>query len=117
MAKKTPREPQIVSEWYHRLEYGYPVPFLNRDALVKRVDEALLPLGVYSRGRFGAWKYEVANQDHSCMQGVEAVDNMLFGAEETTYRYPSVVNSHHGEGRRPPRGKRAASDAPASSSS
>lgn len=91
---------KIVSEWYHRLEYGYPVPFLGRDELVQKVDEALLPLGIYSRGRFGGWKYEVANQDHSCMQGVEAIDSMLFGAEETTYRYPSVVNSHHGTGRR-----------------
>ena len=108
---------QIVSEWYDRIEYGYPVPFLNRDELVKKVDEALLPLNVYSRGRFGAWKYEVANQDHSCMQGVEAVDHMLFGTEETTYRYPSVVNSHQGLGRRPINKGRGAEASSSSSSS
>jgi len=41
-------------------------------------------LGVYSRGRFGAWRYEVSNQDHSLMQGVEWVDRLLKGAIETS---------------------------------
>merc|ERR1712225_214617 len=40
--------------------------------------------GIWSRGRFGAYRYEVANQDHSFMQGVEAVDGILFGAPEMT---------------------------------
>lgn len=35
--------------------------------------------GIWSRGRFGSYKYEVANQDHSLMLGVEAADNVLFG--------------------------------------
>lgn len=30
---------------------------------------------------FGAYKYEVANQDHSLMLGVECVDNIMFGTE------------------------------------
>ena len=57
----------VLSTFHRRLEYGYPTPFLGRDELVHEVDEALRPRGVYSRGRFGAWKYEVANQDHSFM--------------------------------------------------
>jgi|TARA_B110000208_G_scaffold141572_1_gene170863 hypothetical protein len=48
---------------------------------------------VLSRGRFGSWKYEVANQDHSCMLGVEAVDNVLFGSEEKTLFAPDLVNA------------------------
>ena len=33
------------------------------------------------RRRFGSYKYEVANQDHSLMLGVECVDNILFGTQ------------------------------------
>lgn len=33
------------------------------------------------------------------MQGVEGIDHILFGTEETTYRYPSVVNASRGKGR------------------
>jgi hypothetical protein len=40
---------------------------------------------VFSRGRFGAWKYEVSNQDHSLMQGVEVVNRLITGTAERTY--------------------------------
>jgi hypothetical protein len=36
-------------------------------------------------GRFGAWLYEIGNRDHSCMQGVEWVDHVLFDTPETTW--------------------------------
>jgi protoporphyrinogen oxidase len=92
-----PDAARIVSCWHRRLEYGYPTPFLGRDVLLQTIDPELCGLGMWSRGRFGAWKYEVANQDHCFMQGVEAIDHILFGAEETTYRFPAVVNA----GKRP----------------
>ncbi len=41
--------------------------------------------GIWSRGRFGAWLYEIGNMDHSCMQGVEWVDHVLSGAPETVW--------------------------------
>ena len=44
-------------------------------------------MSVYSRGRFGGWKYEVSNQDHSFMQGVEVVNQILLGKPEQTFRY------------------------------
>jgi len=84
---------EIVSIYYRRLEHGYPTPCLQRDPVL---NEALPWLkntyDIWSRGRFGAYKYEVANQDHSCCMGVEAVDNILFGAKEFTLFYPSLTN-------------------------
>ena len=76
----------ILSRWHARLEHGYPTPWLGRDEVLGAVEPALAAAGIYSRGRFGAWKYEVSNQDHSAMQGVEAVDHILLGTPETTVR-------------------------------
>lgn len=76
---------QVVSRWHRRLEHGYPTPWLGRDAVLHPVDAALREGGVFSRGRFGAWKYEVSNQDHSLMQGVEVVNYLLRGTPERTY--------------------------------
>ncbi|MBX7166442.1 MAG: FAD-dependent oxidoreductase [Pirellulales bacterium] len=81
-----------VTLWRERLEYGYPTPFVGRDELLARVDSRLKALSIYSRGRFGGWKYEVSNQDHSLMQGVEWVEHVLAGGEETTYYDPDTVN-------------------------
>jgi protoporphyrinogen oxidase len=83
---------EIVSVFYIRLEKGYPTPHLNRDKVLNEALPWLKEKDVWSRGRFGAWKYEVANQDHSMMQGVEAVDSMLYGAPEMTLEYPDIVN-------------------------
>jgi hypothetical protein len=78
-------EVQPASVWYRRMERGYPTPWLGRDAVLDAVQPELERHDVYSRGRFGAWKYEVSNQDHSVMQGVEAVGRILRGTEEFTF--------------------------------
>ncbi len=75
----------VASVWHRRLEHGYPTPWLGRDGVLHPIDAALRALDIYSRGRFGAWKYEVSNQDHSLMQGVEVVDLLLAGTPERTY--------------------------------
>jgi protoporphyrinogen oxidase len=87
-----PPSTDVVSLWHRRLEHGYPTPFLGRDDVLGRVLPALEACGVYSRGRFGAWKYEVSNQDHSFMQGVEAVERILGIGDEPTLRHPHAVN-------------------------
>lgn len=79
--------------WHRRLPYGYPVPTLGRDAALQRLLLELASHGVLSRGRFGAWKYEVSNQDHSFMQGVEAVDRLRRGDREPTLETPGLVNA------------------------
>lgn len=83
----------ILSKWHRVLPYGYPVPTIDRDQVVQEVLADLEQLRILSRGRFGAWKYEVSNQDHSFMQGVEAVDRILFGWEEPTLSRPNLVNA------------------------
>ncbi len=75
----------VVSTWHHRLEHGYPTPWLGRDSVLAPIEKELRAAGVLSRGRFGAWKYEVSNQDHSFMQGVEAVNHLIQGESERTY--------------------------------
>lgn len=62
----------------------YPVPTLERDAALRIIQPWLEAHGIYSRGRFGAWKYEVGNMDHSFMQGVEVVERILESKPERT---------------------------------
>jgi protoporphyrinogen oxidase len=75
---------QIVSRYLIDIPYSYPVPSLWRDRALSVIQPWLESQGVYSRGRFGAWKYEVGNMDHSFMQGVEVAERILTGKEERT---------------------------------
>ncbi|XP_038060542.1 uncharacterized protein LOC119731445 [Patiria miniata] len=83
----------VVSKHYRRLDHGYPVPSLKRDMILDTIQPWLKIKDIYSRGRFGGWRYEVANQDHSFMQGVEAVDKFLSNVPELTYPDPNLANS------------------------
>lgn len=76
----------IASTWSMHVDYGYPVPTLQRDPALQRLIPYLEGLDIYSRGRFGGWKYEVANMDHSVMQGVEWAERMVRGDQEKTYK-------------------------------
>jgi hypothetical protein len=87
---------QIVSQWSYVAEHGYPTPSLQRNALLSKIEPELKKAGVGSRGRFGAWKYEVSNQDHSFMQGVEWVNSVLFDVPELTVRFPDTANAMWG---------------------
>lgn len=74
----------IVSRWHYRASYAYPTPTVDRDEVLARVIPWLEERGIFSRGRFGMWKYEVSNTDHSLMQGVELANRLLLGDAETT---------------------------------
>uniref|UniRef100_A0A7E4ZRL3 Amino_oxidase domain-containing protein n=1 Tax=Panagrellus redivivus TaxID=6233 RepID=A0A7E4ZRL3_PANRE len=60
-----PSAEQITNVWTRILDYGYPIPTTNRKTELARATEALEKHDIYSRGRFGAWKYETSNQDCS----------------------------------------------------
>jgi protoporphyrinogen oxidase len=84
---------EVVSRWHHREQHGYPTPFAGRDEVLAAIRPALEAERIYSRGRFGAWKYEVSNQDHSFMQGVELVDYLFDGTAQVTIDDPDLANS------------------------
>ena len=74
----------IVDLWHFEADYSYPTPSVERDDILNRVVPWLEEKDVYSRGRFGIWKYEVSNTDHSLMQGVELANRLLLDEPETT---------------------------------
>jgi protoporphyrinogen oxidase len=73
---------RIVSRHHRLISYSYPIPTLNRDRALGVLQPALMKQKIYSRGRFGAWRYEVGNMDHSVMMGVEAANHILAGEPE-----------------------------------
>ena len=83
----------VLSTWSYRAHYGYPTPALGRDAALNAIQPELQKRDIYSRGRFGGWKYEVSNQDHSLMQGVELVNSLKLGVPEVTYWFPGTANN------------------------
>lgn len=83
----------LVSTFYKKYEYGYPTPTIGLEKYRSEIGADLRKLGIFSRGRFGAYLYQVSNQDHSVMQGVQVIDNILFGATETVLNCPDYVNS------------------------
>jgi protoporphyrinogen oxidase len=68
-------------------EYTYPIPSLERDKALATVHPWLESQDIYSRGRFGAWRYEVGNMDHSVAQGVEWVNRIVLGDRENELTY------------------------------
>ena len=78
---------EVESRYELNVDYGYPVPCLERDQVLRTVQPWLEERGIYSRGRFGGWKYEVANMDHSVMQGVEWAEHMVLQHPEKTYTW------------------------------
>jgi protoporphyrinogen oxidase len=84
---------QIESIWSYQTEYGYPTPSLERDSILEKVIPHLDSKNIFSRGRFGGWKYEASNQDHAFMQGVEWANKLFNNEEETTYFNPNKANS------------------------
>jgi protoporphyrinogen oxidase len=80
-----PADAAVASRFHHVASPGYPTPTLSRDAALAELHPALEKLGIYSRGRFGAWRYEIANQDHSFLQGAELVGRLLLDEPEPTF--------------------------------
>ena len=76
---------RVVSRWNAFLEHGYPTPFRGRNSLLPIIQARLRKINIFSRGRFGGWRYEISNQDHAFMQGVEILNHLVLGDPEATY--------------------------------
>jgi hypothetical protein len=63
---------------------------LSEDPKIDVYDSVLIDQNCIS---FLIMQYEVANQDHSLMLGVECIDNILFGSKELTLHHPDIVNA------------------------
>lgn len=74
----------IVDIWHYQADYSYPTPSIERDDILADVIPWLENQSIYSRGRFGMWKYEVSNTDHSLMQGVELINRLIHQEKEAT---------------------------------
>jgi len=84
----------ICDTWLFDAPYGYPTPSVERDGILQQVIPWLEEKDIYSRGRFGMWKYEVSNTDHTLMQGVELANRLILGEAETTIgiKYESTAD-------------------------
>jgi hypothetical protein len=78
-------EHKIVSKHLMQVPYSYPVPTLRRDSALAVIQPWLAERDIFSRGRFGAWRYEIGNTDHSVMMGVELADYLVNATPETTW--------------------------------
>uniref|UniRef100_A0A0K0EUG4 Amino_oxidase domain-containing protein n=1 Tax=Strongyloides venezuelensis TaxID=75913 RepID=A0A0K0EUG4_STRVS len=74
---------KVVSKFYMVLQYGYPIPTLERNSELQKAHLIFEKHDIYSRGRFGSWKYEASNQDTAFTQGCEVIDKIIYGKEET----------------------------------
>ncbi|MFN8528570.1 MAG: NAD(P)-binding protein [Anaerolineae bacterium] len=76
----------IASSYLIDVDYSYPVPTVDRNHALGTIQPYLMSKDIYSRGRFGAWEYEIGNMDHSVMQGVEMVNYWLNNEAEQTWK-------------------------------
>jgi protoporphyrinogen oxidase len=87
----------ICDTWVYDAKYSYPTPSVERDGILAEAIPFLEKHDIYSRGRFGMWKYEVANTDHSLMQGVELINRLFLGEAESTIgiKYESTLDGRN----------------------
>jgi protoporphyrinogen oxidase len=64
-------DPEVASMHIEDAAYAYPVPTLKRDAALAVIQPWLMHHDIYSRGRFGSWRYEIGNMDHAVKMGVD----------------------------------------------
>ena len=77
--------PEIASMHVEDIKYAYPVPTIKRDQALATIQPWLMGHDIYSRGRFGSWKYEIGNMDHAVKMGTDAARHIVEGVEEEVW--------------------------------
>jgi protoporphyrinogen oxidase len=72
----------VVSEELIEVDYAYPVPTLTRDRALATIQPWLEQRRIYSRGRFGSWRYEIGNMDHAVKMGIDVARRLVEGSPE-----------------------------------
>jgi len=80
-----PEAPPIASVHSIDVEYAYPIPTRDRDAALAVVQPWLMERSIYSRGRFGSWRYEIGNMDHAAKMGIDVARHVLEGRPEEVW--------------------------------
>lgn len=71
------RDAPVASEHVIEVDYAYPVPTVARDAALRTIQPWLEERGIFSRGRFGSWKYEIGNMDHAVKMGIDVARRLV----------------------------------------
>ncbi len=69
--------PRVASIHIETIDYAYPVPTLGRDRALQTIQPWLRARAIYSRGRFGAWRYESGNMDHAVKAGLDTARELV----------------------------------------
>ena len=77
--------PGVASIHVEEIDYAYPVPTLGRDAALAQIQPWLEERDIFSRGRFGAWRYEIGNMDHAVKMGVDVARRLVHGETEALF--------------------------------
>jgi UDP-galactopyranose mutase len=77
--------PEVASVHVETIDYAYPVPTVRRDAALSVIQPWLTERGIYSRGRFGSWRYEIGNMDHAVKMGIDVAGRIVAGTAETCF--------------------------------
>jgi UDP-galactopyranose mutase len=80
------RDLAIASMHLIDVDYAYPIPTLERDAALAVVQPWLMERNIYSRGRFGSWRYEIGNMDHAAKMGIDVARLLAEGRPEELWR-------------------------------
>jgi protoporphyrinogen oxidase len=77
-----PGAPPVASVHVEEIEYAYPVPTVARDEALAVIQPWLMERNIFSRGRFGSWRYEIGNMDHAVKMGVDVARRLVAGSAE-----------------------------------